>query len=83
MCFSVCVAESCGSCSAVYFYKTCRMLINNAGCFKISRLFTVCFPLSESVTFSAGVYQFTASSSEGLLGLGSHVNLRPVKPWFE
>ena len=39
-------------------------------------------PLSESVALSAGVHQFTASSSEGLLGLGSQVKLRPSKPWL-
>ena len=64
----------------MYFYQT----INTAGWFKISNLFTVCFPLVRvnAVAFSAGVYQFTASGSEGLLGLGSQVKLRHSKPWL-
>lgn len=37
-------------------------------------------PLSESVALFAGVYQFIASSSRGLLR--SQVKLRPSKPWL-
>jgi hypothetical protein len=64
----------------VYFYQT----INTAGWFKISDLLTVWVPLVRvnAVAFSAGVYQSTASSSEGLLGLGSQVKLRPSMPWL-